>query len=307
MNPGAHVPVLYNEILSGLRPTAGGRYIDGTVGLGGHATGILEACAPDGQLLGLDRDPQALVRAQANLAQYGDRAMLVHRSYEHMALAAKAAGWGAVDGVVLDLGLSSLQLDTPERGFGFRRAGPLDMRFDPGAPLTAEEIVNAWPQEALADVIYRFGEERQSRRIASAVVAARPIRDTQHLAEVVAQAIRGQRTRMHPATRTFQALRIAVNGELEALAATLPQAIGLLRPGGRLAVIAFHSLEDRIVKEAFRQAGRALYRQPDDPSTQEEREARVRAVTRKPVRPTAREVRANPRSRSARLRIVEKR
>lgn len=295
----AHVPVLYNEVLAGLQPKPGGFYVDGTVGAGGHAAGILERSSPDGRLLGLDRDPAALAVARAALARFGERVRLVQASYTELA---RYATEGSADGVLLDLGLSSLQLDDPARGFAFRHDGPLDMRYDPATTLTAAEIVNEWPVDELADLIYKYGEERHSRRIARAIVAARPLRTTGELAEVVARAIGGRRgerrEKTHPATRTFQALRVAVNGELEALGTVLPLAIRVLKPGGRLAVISFHSLEDRIVKQFIRarsRPGEAANIMPD-----------LREVTRKPVEPAEAEIAANPRARSARLRVAEK-
>lgn len=291
----AHVPVLYNEVLAGLQPKPGGFHIDGTVGAGGHAAGILEHTSPDGRLLGLDRDPAALAAAQTTLAQFGDRVRLAQASYIEMAAYAAEA---SADGVLLDLGLSSLQLDDPKRGFAFRQDGPLDMRFDPRAELTAAEIVNEWPLDDLADVIYEYGEERLSRRIARAVGAARPIRSTGELAAVILTATGGRREKTHPATRTFQALRIAVNGELEAVQAVLPIAVKLLKRGGRLAVISFHSLEDRIVKQFIR----AHTRPGEGANTVPE----LREVTRKPLEPDETEVATNPRARSARLRIAEK-
>ncbi len=295
----AHRPVLYNEVLAGLQPKPGGFYIDGTVGAGGHAAGILERSSPNGRLLGLDRDPAALEVARAALAGFGERARLVQASYVEMAA---YVAEGTADGVLLDLGLSSLQLDDPARGFAFRHDGPLDMRFDPGAALTAAEIVNEWPLEALADLIYEYGEERRSRRIAQAIGAARPIRTTRELAEVVARAVGGRRSqpreKTHPATRTFQALRIAVNDELEAVRAALPVAVRLLKPGGRLAVISFHSLEDRIIKQFIRARAR--------PATDANNVPDLREVTRRPVEPDEAEGAANPRARSARLRVAEK-
>jgi 16S rRNA (cytosine1402-N4)-methyltransferase len=298
-----HVPVLYQEVLAGLRPAPGGNYIDATVGAGGHAAGLLAASAPNGQLLGLDRDPAALAAAGATLAPFRDRVRLVQASYTQVTTA--ALGFGLVDGFLLDLGLSSLQLEDPQRGFAFQSDGPLDMRFDPGAELTAAEIVNTWPLEDLADIIYRYGEEPRSRWIARAIGAARPLSTTGELAAVVEQAVGGRRgQRLHPATQTFQALRIAVNGELEALAAVLPVAVSLLKPGGRLAVISFHSLEDRLVKNFLRGQARGYddLSQPHPPPF----DPALELVTRKPVTPGLEEIAHNPRSRSAKLRIAEK-
>ncbi len=294
-----HTPVLYQEVLSAIQPTAGSRIIDGTVGAGGHAQGILERSAPDGALLGLDRDPVTLPLAQQRLARFGDRVRLHHGSFRQLRAHAHDIGWTEVDGVLLDLGLSSLQLDDPQRGFSFRSDGPLDMRFDPTSGATAAELVNRLPETDLADLIYRYGEERQSRRLARAIVAARPIHSTAELAELIAKARRGRRGKTHPATRTFQALRIAVNDELSALEQALPQAVELLASGGRLVVIAFHSLEDRIVKRFMREESREQMGPP-------EVGARLRLIQRKPIRPSEAEVERNPRARSARMRVAER-
>ncbi|RLC66005.1 MAG: 16S rRNA (cytosine(1402)-N(4))-methyltransferase, partial [Chloroflexi bacterium] len=242
-----HVPVLFQEVLEGLRVRPGGRYVDATVGGGGHAAGILAASAPDGRLLGLDRDPAALEVAAERLAPYGERATLVHASFGRVAEAARSRSFVPADGVVFDLGLSSLQLADPSRGFAFMEDGPLDMRFDPTEERrTAVALVNELAEEELAELLYRYGEERRARSIAEAIVAARPIHTTGELASVVEGVVK-RRGRIHPATRTFQALRIAVNDELAELEAALPQAVEILAPGGRLAVISFHSLEDRLV------------------------------------------------------------
>jgi 16S rRNA (cytosine1402-N4)-methyltransferase len=231
---------------------------------------------------------------------------LVHSSFINMGEVALDRGFVTVDGILMDLGISSRQLGDPERGFSFQADGPLDMRLDPTAEMTAAELVNELPQDELADIIYRYGEDRDSRRIARAVVAARPIRSTMALASVVSGAVRNRERGIHPATRTFQALRIAVNRELEALATSLPQAVRLLRPGGRLAVIAFHSLEDRIVKQFFQRESRDCLCPPEIPACVCGHRATLEVITRKPIRPTAAEVERNPRSRSARLRIAEK-
>jgi len=305
--PGQHVPVLYQQVLEGLQPGPGGTYIDGTVGLGGHAAGLLAASAPDGRLLGLDRDPAALRVARERLNAFGERAVLMQASYTEMAAAAGRMGadFLPVDGILLDLGLSSLQLDDPARGFAFSSEGPLDMRFDPAAAVTAADIVNTWAVDELAELLYRYGEEPQGRRIARAIAAARPLGSTRALAQVVEQAVGGRHgQRIHPATRTFQALRIAVNGELEAVEAVLPVAVSLLKPGGRLAVISFHSLEDRLVKTFFRR----LARGEDDPSVPFPApfEPEIEEVTRKPLTAAEDEIARNPRARSAKLRIAEK-
>ena len=304
-----HIPVLLMEVLEGLRVAQrpAGCFIDGTLGAGGHAVAVLEV-APQARLLGLDRDPRALALAQERLAPFGERATIHHASYERLAdLAPGWAGEAGIDGVLLDLGISSMQIDDAARGFAFAQEGPLDMRFDPtGGGLTAGDIVNTWETDELANVIYRYGEERNSRRIARAIVAARPLHSTQALAAVVASAQTGPRQKIHPATRTFQALRIAVNDELGAVERVLPVAIDLLKPGGRLAVISFHSLEDRIVKQAFKLAATDCICPPRQPVCTCDHRASVQLVTRKPLTPGPAEVAQNPRSRSARLRVVER-
>jgi 16S rRNA (cytosine1402-N4)-methyltransferase len=274
--------------------------------MGGHAVGILEGSSPDGRLLAMDRDPDALRISAQRLAPYGERVVLVHDSFARMGQVASQRRFASFDGILLDLGISSRQLADAERGFSFQVDGPLDMRLDPTDDVTAAMLVNELSQEELADIIYRYGEERESRRIARALVAARPIRSTGELASVVSRAIHSRAGTIHPATRTFQALRIAVNQELEAVATALPQAVALLRPGGRLAVIAFHSLEDRIIKQFFQRESRDCICPPEIPVCVCGHRATLDVITRKPIRPTAREVDENPRSRSARLRIAEK-
>ncbi len=302
-----HQPVLYKDIIHAIQPHSEGKYVDGTVGAGGHAHGILEASHPNGQLLGLDVDPQALGLARERLVPFGSRATLIQASYTTLASQLTGLGWAAVDGIVLDLGVSSMQLDTPGRGFSFREDAPLDMRFDPtqADTPTAADLVNTLSETDLADLIYRYGEERHSRRVARAIVNARPIRTTGHLASIIAKAVRGG-DHLHPATRTFQALRIAVNGELDAVEKVLPQAIQALAPGGRLAVIAFHSLEDRIVKEYFRQESRDCICPPRQPVCGCGHKASLQEITRKPIQAGDEEIENNPRARSAKLRVAEK-
>lgn len=300
-----HLPVLYHEIIHALRPHALGRYVDGTVGAGGHARGILEACAPDGELLGFDLDPQALALARETLAPFGQRAHLAQASYTSLPEQMKRLGWDAVDGIVLDLGLSSMQLDTPERGFSFQHDAPLDMRFGPSNTITAASLVNGLDEDELADILYRFGEESDGRRIARAIVKARPLQTTRALAAAIEKVV-PRRKGIHPATRTFQALRIAVNEELASVAEALPKAVAALRSGGRLAVISFHSLEDRIVKDFFREQSRDLVNPPYTPIYKEERKAVIQEIARKPIVPTDEEIETNPRARSAKLRIAEK-
>jgi 16S rRNA (cytosine1402-N4)-methyltransferase len=306
-----HQPVLYQEIIHALQPHDGGRYVDGTLGAGGHARGILEASVPDGQLLGLDVDPQALALARKILAPYEGRIHLAQASYTSLSEQLARLGWERVDGILLDLGASSMQFDTPERGFSFAHDAPLDMRFGPSMLKTAADLVNELPERELADLIYRYGEERESRKIARAIVRARPLHTTRQLVTVIeAVSTRrgsfGRLRSIHPATRTFQALRIAVNEELASIQAVLPQAVRSLKPGGRLAVISFHSLEDRIVKDFFREQSRDLVNPPYEQIYKEERKATLKEVNRKPITPSDEEIKSNPRARSAKLRIVEK-
>ncbi|MDX1377345.1 MAG: 16S rRNA (cytosine(1402)-N(4))-methyltransferase RsmH [Anaerolineales bacterium] len=306
MNDAPHLPVLYKEIIHALQPRQGGRYVDGTLGAGGHARGILEACAPDGQLLGLDVDPQALAVARKTLAPYEDRTHLAQASYTSLSAQLWQLGWNEVDGILLDLGASSMQFDTAERGFSFMQDAPLDMRFGPHAAQTAADIVNGYPERELADLIYEFGEERNSRKIARAIVDKRPLHTTRELVAVIDAVSPRRGDRVHPATRTFQALRIAVNDELSSIREVLPQAVAGLRSAGRLAVISFHSLEDRIVKEFFREQSKDLVNPPYEQLYEVERKAIIKEVNRKPITPSDEEKINNPRARSAKLRVAEK-
>jgi 16S rRNA (cytosine1402-N4)-methyltransferase len=300
-----HVPVLYEEVLAGLQVRPGGRYLDGTLGAAGHAAGILNASTPGGRLLGLDADPDAVAYAREVLRPFGNRATLRVANFRHMKAVAVAEGLSDLDGILLDLGLSSRQLADPERGFSFSQEGPLDMRMDPGMDDTAAGLLNSLPEEELADLLWRYGEERLSRRIARAIVAARPVTSTSQLAAIVAR-VAGRGQKIHPATRAFQALRIAVNDELQSLAEALPQVRDLLRPGGRAAIISFHSLEDRLVKQFFQQESRDCICPPELPVCACGHRATLAVVSRKPIRPAEGEVKRNPRSRSARLRVAER-
>jgi 16S rRNA (cytosine1402-N4)-methyltransferase len=302
----AHKPVLYKEIIHALQPQSSGRYVDGTLGAGGHARGILEACTPDGLLLGLDVDPQALALARETLAPYDGRVHLVQASYITLTKQLTSLQWDSVDGIVLDLGASSMQFDNAERGFSFMQDGPLDMRFGPSAFQSAEDIVNTFDEKDLADLIFRYGEDRDSRKIARAIVDNRPLRTTRELVAVIEKASPRRGDRVHPATQTFQALRIAVNGELESVESVLPQAVASLRSGGRVAVISFHSLEDRIVKDFFREQSKELTNPPYERIYEVERKAIVKLINKKPIVPADEEVKDNPRARSAKLRVVEK-
>lgn len=302
-----HTPVLYKEIIHALQPHRDGLYIDGTVGAGGHAWGILEASSPSGRLLGMDLDPQALELARQKLAPYGDRVVLVRASYVTLLDQLHILGWGLVDGILLDLGLSSMQLDTAERGFSFQHDAPLDMRFDPQAPETGADLVNHLAERDLADLIFKYGEDRNARRIAREIVRSRPISTTGQLAEIVRRATPGRQGKIHPATRTFQALRIAVNRELEAIETVLPRAVRALKPEGRLAVISFHSLEDRIVKQFFRQESRDCICPPEQPVCTCGHKATLTEITRSPLIAAENETNQNPRARSAKLRVSERR
>ncbi len=299
-----HLSVLLQPIIEFLLPAQ--RIIDGTLGAGGHSAALLQAGA--GEVLGLDVDPQAMAIARERLADFGQRAHIVHASYAAMKIEASRLGWESVNGILLDLGISSMQIDTAERGFAFMKDGPLDMRFDPSGGLpTAADLVNTLEAAELADLFYKYGEEPQGRRVAGAIVAGRPYTRTGELAAVIERAIpRRKGDKIHPATRAFQALRIAVNDELRVIERTLPEAIDLLETGGRLAVISFHSLEDRLVKQAFRLASTDCICPPKTPVCVCGHRASVRLMTRKPMVADEAEVAANPRSRSAKLRVVEK-
>jgi 16S rRNA (cytosine1402-N4)-methyltransferase len=304
--PAPHQPVLYNEIIHLLQPHPTGLYVDGTVGAGGHAWGILKACEPDGLLVGFDLDSDALQIARNHLDAFRDRATLVHSSFTNLSEQLNSMGWQKVDGILLDLGISSMQLEKAVRGFSFKNNGLLDMRFDLRNPVSAMDLVNNLPEGELADLLFTYGEERRSRQVARAIVRARPIKTTHQLAGVVAATTSGGRSRIHPATRTFQALRIAVNRELDALREVLPQAISSLIPSGRLAVISYHSLEDRIVKHYFRDESKDCICPPKQPICDCGHKASIKIITKRPIRPTEGEINKNPRARSARLRVVEK-
>ena len=305
-----HLSVLYDETLAFLDPRPGERYIDCTVGGGGHAEGVLARSSPDGQLLGLDADPAALARVRARLALFGDRVHLCHANFRELGRCAREAGFDAAHGIVFDLGLSSDSLEVSGRGFSFRRDEPLDMRFDPTAGEPAAALLADSTEAELRDILRQYGEEPAAGRLVRALVRARaraPLRTTGDLVAVVESVLGPARGRVHPATRTFQALRIAVNDELGSLQTALAEAVGLLAPGGRLVVIAFHSLEDRIVKQFLRaESGGECRCPPGLPVCVCARAPRLRLLTRKPVVPAAAEVARNPRARSAKLRTAER-
>lgn len=303
---GPHSPVLYQLSIEILQPESKGRYVDGTLGAGGHAKGILEASSPDGQLLGLDVDNQALEIAKSFLASYSKRAFIRKGSYAEIDSHLQQLGWDCVNGILLDLGLSSMQLDTADRGFSFFKEAPLDMRFDPMTGISAEELLNSWDEQAIADMIWKFGEEPKSRQIAREIVKQRSIRTTTELADLVLKVYKGKRGKVHPATRTFQAIRMAVNQELETLEQGLERSVEALCSAGRLAVISFHSLEDRMVKQFFQRESRDCICPPEQPGCTCGHMASVRILTKKPLIPDKEEIEENPRSRSAKLRAVEK-
>jgi 16S rRNA (cytosine1402-N4)-methyltransferase len=308
-----HLPVLVQEVMTMLAPAPGSLQVDATLGGGGHAQRILEASSPNGRLLGLDADPAAIVRVRARLgSRFGDRLVLRQANFREVAAVARAADFGAVDGLLFDLGLSGFQLADRERGFGIRTGGPLDMRFDPSHGVPAAELLATLDAVELTGLFRRYGEEPQAAPIARAIVAARqiaPITTAEELAELIVRVapagIPGRR-RIHPATRVFQALRIAVNAELDALDEALAAAVDLLRPGGRLVVLSYHSLEDRIVKRFFQAERRGCVCPPSVPVCVCGRSPRLRLVTQPSLTPTAAEIADNPRARSARLRAAER-
>jgi 16S rRNA (cytosine1402-N4)-methyltransferase len=300
-----HQSVLYYEVIEGLAIRPGGAYLDATVGGGGHAAALLEQSAPDGRLLALDADPDALPIAAERLSQFGDRVTLVNANYADLGRVAQENGFASFDGALFDLGLSSTQLSVEGRGFSFQDDQALDMRLSPTQEQTAADIVNSLPEPDLADLIYTLGDERASRRIARAIVQARPLQTTSQLAAVIERSI-GRHGKLHPATKTFMALRRSVNDETAGLQAALPQAVQLLVAGGRLAVIAFHSGEDRIVKEYLRKESRDCICPPGVPVCVCGHKASVRLINRHVIVAGDDERRQNPRSRSARLRVAEK-
>jgi 16S rRNA (cytosine1402-N4)-methyltransferase len=300
---------MVEAVLELLAPGPGGRYVDGTVGDGGHAREVLEASVPSGQVLGVDRDPAMIERASRRLARYGERLMLYQGDYRNIADHLAKAGWSEVDGVLLDLGLSSYHLAEAGRGFSFNYDGPLDMRYDPAQRITAREIVNEWAVEDLAALFREHGEGRDASRIARAIGQARtvkPLERTGELSELIVLTKGAGAGHVHPATRVFQALRCAVNNELSGLGEALEAATGCLRTGGRLVVISFHSLEDRIVKETFRVLERGCVCPPSFPMCRCGRKPTAVRLTKRPWRPSDEELEANPRARSARLRACEK-
>ncbi len=304
-----HVPVMVQAVIDYLIAGNGGVYLDCTVGLGGHAAEMLKATSPDGRLIGIDTDDQALALAKENLSSYKGRVSLIHGNFSDLSQILDQQSVSEIDGILMDLGVSSLQLDTPERGFSFRRPGPLDMRMDQTAGQPVSHDLNRKRADELAEIIRDFGEERWARRIAAGIVKARkksPIRTTEQLAEIVERSVPRSSRRIHPATRTFQSLRIYKNRELTNLKNGLEQAVSALKPGGRLCVISFHSLEDRIVKHTFRALERGCVCPPRAPVCMCGRKPELKVLTKRPIIPQEEEIRANPRCRSAKLRAAAK-
>ncbi len=304
-----HVPVLLEEVLEGLAIRQGGVYLDGTIGWGGHSSRILQMYK-DTRVIGLDHDAAALETVSRKLANFGDRVLLFHSDFRQLDKVLDEAGVGLVDGALMDLGVSSMQLEDADRGFSFAQDGPLDMRMNPDSGIAASEIVNTWAQTDLANLFFKYGEEKRSRAIAAAIVRTRetsPIESTLQLADLIRSVPGMGRVRnIHPATRTFQALRIEVNDELEAVRQVIPAGVERLTPGGRLAIISFHSLEDRIVKRSFRELESPCRCPKEFPECRCGKVSAGRVVTRRPLVPSEEEIMVNPRSRSAKLRVFEK-
>jgi len=305
MSVPVHIPVLVQETIEALAVQAGGRYIDCTLGAGGHASAILEQSAPGGQLLGIDTDPEAIKEAKARLEPYSNSVLLVNENFANLEAVCIKYDFFPVHGILFDLGLSSLQLGSHERGFSFQQDAPLDMRFNPGQDVTAADIINTLSEAELTQLIKTYGEESHSNRIAHAVVQERPIKTTLHLVRTIEKALGEKRGKLHPATKTFQALRIAVNHELEHLEVALRQAVNLLGFEGRLVVISYHSLEDRIVKQFMQRESKDCICPPNVPTCVCGHKSRLRLINKRVITPSQEERRLNPRCRSAKLRVAE--
>lgn len=306
MSTATHIPVLLNEAIEALSVQSGGRYIDCTLGAGGHAAAILERSSPGGQLLGLDADPKAIKIAESRLGDYKGSILFINENFVNLQAICLKYDFLPVHGILFDLGLSSLQLGSTNRGFSFQHDAPLDMRLSPSQEVTAADIINNFAGNELAQLIKTYGEEHYNRQIARHIVKERPIKTTLHLARVIEKATGGRRGKIHPATKTFQALRIVVNQELEHLKSALNQAVNLLGFEGRLVVISYHSLEDRIVKQFMQQESRDCICPPHIPVCVCEHTAGLRLVNKKAITPSSGEVQLNPRSRSAKLRVAER-
>ena len=301
-----HTPVLLNEIVEALQVKPGKRYIDCTLGLGGHARAILEKTAPSGQLLGIDTDPEAIRIARTKLSQYSGATILVNDNFANIENICRENNFLPVDGILFDLGISSAQLDNAVRGFSFQHDAQPDMRFSPNQVLTATDLINILPEDRLAQLIYEYGEERQSRQIARLIIKNRPVVSTVDLAEIIQQAVGGRQHKIHPATKTFQALRIAVNHELENLETALKQTTNCLNRRGRLVVVSYHSLEDRIVKQFMKRETMACLCPPQTPVCNCGHVPSFKLISKKIITPSPGEIERNHRSRSAKLRVAER-
>ncbi len=306
MSLPTHMPVLINEAVEALQVQPGKRYVDCTLGLGGHARAILEKCSPSGQLLGIDADPEAIKIARIKLVQYSGLLTLANDNFTALEKICRENDFFPADGILLDLGISSAQLEDAERGFSFQHEAQPDMRFSPNQVLTATDLLNILPEDRLAQLIYEYGEEHHSRQIAKLIVKNRPVVSTVDLAHLIEQAVGGRQQKIHPATKTFQALRIAVNHELENLENALKQTINCLNRRGRLVVISYHSLEDRIVKQFMKRETMSCLCPPQIPVCTCGHVPSFKLISRKVITPSPEEVEMNPRSRSAKLRVVER-
>ncbi len=301
-----HKPVLLSEAIEALQAQPGKRYVDCTLGSGGHAAAILAKIMPDGQLLGIDADPKAIELAENSLAKHTESTILINANFANLEIICRESNFLPVDGILFDLGISSTQLEVSERGFSFQNDGPLDMRFSPAQELTAADIINTMREDKLSQIIKDYGEESHSKRIARHIIKSRPINSTLQLVTVVEKAIGSRRGKIHPATKTFMALRILVNHEMENLAAALKQSIVCLKNQGRLVVISYHSLEDRIVKQFMQRESKGCLCPPDIPVCQCGHTPSLKIISNKVITPSLTEIKSNPRSRSAKLRVAER-
>jgi len=301
-----HKPVLISEAVEALHAQPGKRYIDCTLGSGGHAAAILKQILPGGQLLGIDADPEAVETAKNSLADYTDSVTIINDNFANLETICRENNFLPVHGIIFDLGLSSTQLEVSERGFSFQHDGPIDMRYSPAQELTASDIINTFPEDKLSQIIKKYGEDRNSKWIARHIIKSRPINSTLQLASVVEKAIGGHRGKIHPATKTFMALRIIVNHELENLVAALKQTIVCLKSQGRLVVISYHSLEDRIVKQFMQRESKECLCPPGTPICKCDHMPSLRIISKKVITPSLSEIKSNPRSRSAKLRVAER-
>jgi len=301
-----HVPVLLEETITALKIERGGRYIDCTVNGGGHAAAILEASAPGGQLLGIDADPVAIKFARKRLERFGNDVILFNENFRYLESICTRSGFRPVNGILFDLGMSLTQIEDPGRGFSFQTESPLDMRFSPKQAITAAEIVNTYSERELSNILEKYGEEWQGRKLARRIIKSRPLKTTTELAHLIEKTVGHARGRIHPATKTFQALRIAVNQELESLQIALEQAVDLVGSGGRLVVISFHSLEDRLVKNFLRREAQGCLCPPDVVLCKCNHVAKLKLISKKAICATPQEVWENPRSRSAKMRVAER-